>query len=122
MLTLVERIGSNIKAMSRVKGSNFDKLVIYINSFKEGDLVFRRDLLELIYGDPHKSNTTVDKWRRQLTICEYLEDTDRPGVYRRTHERIPNWITSSNLEFEASYLSRDWYKKHDPSRIADEVL
>ena len=108
--------------MSRVKGSNFDKLVIYINSFKEGDLVFRRDLLELIYNNPHKSRTTVDKWRRQLTVCEYLEETGVLGMYMRTSKHIPDWITSSNLEFEASYLSRDWYKKHDPSRIADEVL
>ena len=108
--------------MSRVKGSDFDRLVTYLNTFREGDFVFRRDLLEHIYNDPHKGLSTVDKWRRQLTVCEYLEDTDHPGVYRRTSKRISDWVTSSNLEFEASYQSRDWYLKHDPSRIADEVL
>lgn len=108
--------------MSRVKGSDFDKLVEHLNSYKAGDMVLRRDLLELIYGDPHKSRTTVDKWRRQLTICEYLEETDRPGVYRRTNSHILDWLTSSKLEKWASLLSRDWYKRHDPSRIADEVL
>lgn len=108
--------------MSRVKGSDFDRLVTYLNTFKEGDLIFRRDLLEYIYNNPHKGLSTVDKWRRQLTICEYLEDTDRPGVYRRTNSHILDWLTSSKLEKWASLLSRDWYKKHDPSRIADEVL
>ena len=105
--------------MSRVKGSDFDRLVRYLNTFKEGDFVYRRDLLEHIYHNPHGSRTTVDKWRRQLTICEYLEETDRPGVYCRTGKHISDWITSSNLEFEASYQSLDWYKKHDPSKIAE---
>lgn len=108
--------------MSRVKGSDFDRLVTYLNTFKEGDFIYRRDLLEHIYNDSHRGLSTVDKWRRQLTICEYLEDTDRPGVYRRTNSHILDWLTSSKLEKWASLLSRDWYKKHDPSRIADEVL
>lgn len=108
--------------MSRIKGSNFDRLVRYLNTFKEGKFIYRRDLLELIYGDPHKSRTTVDKWRRQLTVCEYLEETDRPGVYCRTNKHISDWMTSSELENLASLSTRDWYKKHDPSRIADEVL
>lgn len=84
--------------MSRVKGSDFDRLVTYLNTFKEGDFVYRRDLLEHIYNDPHKGLSTVDKWRRQLTICEYLEDTDRPGVYCRTDKRISDYLTSSELE------------------------
>ena len=93
--------------MSRVKGSNFDKLVEHLNSYKAGDEVFRKDLLELIYGDPHRSRTTVDKWRRQLTICEYLEETEVPGRYRRTGQYIPDWLTSSELENLAS-----WYGRH----------
>lgn len=108
--------------MSRVKGSDFDRLVRYLNTFKEGDFIYRRDLLEHIYNNPHKGLSTVDKWRRQFTICEYLEETDRPGVYRRTNRHISDWTTSSDLEKLASLSSRDWYKKHDPSRIADEVL
>lgn len=107
--------------MSRVKGSDFDRLVTYLNTFKEGDFVYRRDLLEHIYNDPHRGLSTVDKWRRQLTICEYLEDTGFPGMYMRTSKHISDWVTSSNLEWEASYQSRDWYKRHDPSRIADSV-
>lgn len=108
--------------MSRVKGSDFDRLVTYLNTFKKGDLIFRRDLLEHIYNDPHKGLSTVDKWRRQLTICEYLEETDRPGVYRRTGHRIGDFVTSTFLEQQAYLFGRDWYKRHDPSRIADEVL
>ena len=91
--------------MSRVKGSNFDKLVEHLNSYKAGDEVFRKDLLELIYGDPHRSRTTVDKWRRQLTICEYLEETEVPGRYRRTGQYIPNWLTSSELENLVSWYT-----------------
>jgi hypothetical protein len=105
--------------MSRVKGSDFDRLVRYLNTFKEGELILRRDLLEYIYDDPHRGLSTVDKWRRQLTILEYLEDTGYPGVYRRTNSPILDWLTSSKLEKLASLQSRDWYKKHDPSRIAD---
>ena len=94
--------------MSRVKGSNFDKLVEHLNSYRAGDEVLRRDLLELIYGDPHGSRpTTVDKWRRQLTVCEYLEETEVPGRYRRTGQYIPDWLTSSELENLAS-----WYEGH----------
>ena len=93
--------------MSRVKGSNFDKLVEHLNSYKAGDEVFRKDLLELIYGDPHGSRpATVDKWRRQLTVCKYLEETEVPGRYRRTGQYIPDWLTSSELENLAS-----WYKE-----------
>lgn len=93
--------------MSRVKGSNFDKLVKYLNSYEAGDEVFRRDLLELIYGDPHGSRpTTVDKWRRQLTVCKYLEETEVPGRYRRTGQYIPDWLTSSELENLASWYER----------------
>lgn len=98
--------------MSRIKGSNFDKLVEHLNSYKAGDEVFRKDLLELIYGDPHRSRTTVDKWRRQLTVCEYLEETEVPGRYRRTGKYIPDWLTSSELENLASLSSRDWYERH----------
>ena len=98
--------------MSRVKTSNFNKLVTYINSFKEGDLIFRRDLLELIYNNPHLSRTTVDKWRRQLTVCEYLQETDRPGVYKKDWEDIPDWITSSGLEVQAMIERKDWYRRH----------
>lgn len=105
--------------MSRVKGSDFDRLVTYLNTFKEGDFIHRRDLLEHIYNDPHKGLSTVDKWRRQLTILEYLEETDCPGVYRRTNSPILDWLTASKLEKWASLLSRDWYKKHDPSRIVE---
>ena len=91
---------------SRVKGSNFDKLVEHLNSYKAGDEVLRRDLLELIYGDPHGSRpTTVDKWRRQLTICKYLEETEVPGRYRRTGQYIPNWLTSSELENLVSWYT-----------------
>ena len=100
--------------MSRVKGSNFDKLVEHLNSYKAGDEVLRKDLLELIYGDPHGSRTTVDKWRRQLTVCEYLEETEVPGRYRRTGKYIPDWLTSSELENLASLSSRDWYERHKP--------
>ena len=92
--------------MSRVKGSNFDKLVEHLNSYKAGDEVLRRDLLELIYGAPHGSRpTTVDKWRRQLTICKYLEETEVPGRYRRTGQYIPNWLTSSELENLVSWYT-----------------
>lgn len=104
--------------MSRVKGSNFDKLVEHLNSYKAGDMIFRRDLLKVVYGDPHRSNTTVDKWRRQFTVCEYLEETGFPGMYKRTAKHISDYLSSSNLEFDARYELDDWYRKHDPSRIA----
>lgn len=100
--------------MSRVKGSNFDKLVEHLNSYKAGDEVLRKDLLKVVYGDPHRSRTTVDKWRRQLTVCEYLEETKVPGRYRRTGKYIPDWLTSSELENLASLSSRDWYERHKP--------
>ena len=100
--------------MSRVKGSNFDKLVEHLNSYKAGDEVFRKDLLKVIYEKPDSIGypSTVDKWRRQLTICEYLEETKVPGRYRRTGKYIPNRLTSSELESLASLLSRDWYERH----------
>lgn len=104
--------------MSRVKGSDFDRLVRYLNTFEEGERILRKDMLKHIYGDPHRGPSTADKWRRQLTICECLEDTNRPGVYRRTCKHIPNWLTSSELEILARQSSLDWYKRHDPSRIA----
>ena len=95
--------------MSRVKGSNFDKLVEHLNSYKAGDEVFRRDLLKVVYGKPDSIGypSTVDKWRRQLTICRYLEETEVPGRYSRTGQYIPDWLTSSGLENLAS-----WYKRH----------
>ena len=100
--------------MSRVKGSNFDKLVEHLNSYKAGDEVFRKDLLKVIYEKPDSIGypSTVDKWRRQLTICEYLEETKVPGRYRRTGKYIPNLLTSSELESLASLSSRDWYERH----------
>ena len=107
--------------MSRVKGSDFDRLVTYLNTFKEGELIFRKDILKHIYCDPRRGLSTTDKWRRQLTICEYLEDTGRPGVYRRTGKYIPDWLASSDMETLARLYSLSWYKKHDPSRIAYEA-
>ena len=102
--------------MSRVKGSNFDKLVEHLNSYKAGDEVLRKDLLKVIYEKPDSIGypSTVDKWRRQLTICEYLEETKVPGRYRRTGKYIPDWLTSSELENLASLSSRDWYERHKP--------
>ena len=49
--------------MSRVKGSNFDKLVEHLNSYKAGDEVFRKDLLKVIYEKPDSIGypSTVDK-------------------------------------------------------------
>ena len=84
--------------MPRVRGSFFDDLINHLNILKEGELVTRKEVSDITLG---LSRSTASKWLRQLTICGYLEKTDQRGVYRRTKEYIPGWLTSSSLEFDA---------------------
>ena len=65
-------------------------------AYKAGDEVFRRDLLKVVYGKPDSIGypSTVDKWRRQLTICRYLEETE---VQEGTVELVNTFQTGLRL-------------------------
>ena len=89
--------------MPRVRGSFFDDLVNHLNTLKEGEFVSRKEVPHITLG---LSRSTASKWLRQLTVCGYLEETDQRGVYRRTKEPIPGWLTSSSLEFDAWLVRR----------------
>ena len=89
--------------MPRVRGSFFDDLVNHLNILKEGELVTIKEVSDITFG---LSRSTAGKWLRQLVVCGYLEKTDQRGVYRRTKEYIPGWLTSSSLEFDAWLVRR----------------
>lgn len=89
--------------MPRVRGSFFDDLVNHLNTLKEGELVTIKEVSDITFG---LSRSTASKWLRQLVVCGYLEKTDQRGVYRRTKEYIPGWLTSSSLEFDAWLVRR----------------
>ena len=89
--------------MPRVRGSFFDELVNHLNTLKEGELITRKEVPDITLG---LSRSTASKWLRQLVDCGYLEKTDQRGVYRRTKEHIPGWLTSSSLEFDAWLVRR----------------
>lgn len=89
--------------MPRVGGSFFDDLVNHLNILTEGELVSRKEIQDITSG---LSRSTASKWLRQLVVCGYLEKTDQRGVYRRTKEPIPDWLTSYSLEFGAWLVRR----------------
>ena len=89
--------------MPRVRGSFFDDLVNHLNTLKEGELVTIKEVSDITFG---LSRSTASKWLRQLVVCGYLEKTDQRGVYKRTKEYIPGWLTSSSLEFDAWLVRR----------------
>lgn len=89
--------------MPRVRGSFFDDLVNHLNILKEGELVTIKEVSDITFG---LSRSTASKWLRQLVVCGYLEKTDQRGVYKRTKEYIPGWLTSSSLEFDAWLVRR----------------
>lgn len=89
--------------MPRVRGSFFDDLVNHLNILKEGELVTTKEMSDVTFG---LSRSTASKWVRQLIVCGYLEKTDQRGVYRRTKEYIPGWLTSYSLEFDAWLVGR----------------
>lgn len=89
--------------MPRVRGSFFDELVNHLNLLKEGEFVARKEVPHITLG---LSRSTASKWLRQLVVCGYLEESDQRGVYRRTKEYIPGWLTSSSLEFDAWLVRR----------------
>lgn len=89
--------------MPRVRGSFFDDLVNHLNILKEGEFVSRKEVSDITFG---LSRSTASKWLRQLVVCGYLEKTDQRGVYKRTKEYIPGWLTSSSLEFDAWLVRR----------------
>ena len=89
--------------MPRVKGSFFDDLVNHLNILKEGELVTTKEMSDVTFG---LSRSTASKWARQLIVCGYLEKTGKRGVYRRTKEYIPGWLTSYRLEFETCLVGR----------------
>ncbi len=89
----------------------FQKLREYINSRGIGTYVTRQELLWNTYGDPHKSRSTVDKWRRQLTVTGYLQDyPNRRGLFR-VLKRIPISVTTTSLETEYKSSLPDYYKR-----------
>lgn len=89
--------------MPRVRGSFFDDLINHLNILTEGELVSRKEIQDITSG---LSRSTASKWLRQLVVCGYLEKTDQRGVYRRTKEPIPDWLTSYSLEFDAWLVRR----------------
>lgn len=100
----------------RKKDSNFDKLVDYINCQEDGTVILRSDLLYTVYGrSAYISRSTVDKWRRQLTVCEYLGETAFPGQYIKL-VHIPGDLTSSELEQKANTELSAWYRRHYPGQ------
>ena len=89
--------------MPRVRGSFFDDLINHLNTLKEGEFVTIKEVPCITSG---LSRSTASKWIRQLEVCGYLEKTDQRGVYRRTKECIPGWLTSSSLDFDAWLVRR----------------
>lgn len=87
--------------MSANNGS--EEIVAYINNVPNGAFVCRKELLSI----PHElSNTTVDHYRRLLTVNGCMKETDKPGRYEKTKD-IPKSITYSMMrkfyEIEIQY-------------------
>lgn len=62
-----------------------------------GKVITRKNLLYAARdNDPRCSDRYLDKTRRQLTVCGYLEDTGKPGRYKAV-KPIPSTLTVSRL-------------------------
>lgn len=73
-------------------------MLAYLDTKNPGETVLRRDLLNVTYGRSENINrSTVDKWRRQLTVLGYLIDTCKPGLYVKG-KNIPRDLTTTQLE------------------------
>ena len=71
-------------------------------------MILREDLIKIARKNGN-ADTYCDSLRRQLTVVGYLEDTNKPGVYRIL-ARIPNSLTSDKLRKLVN-------KKYDDSRL-----
>lgn len=70
--------------------SYFSVIVEYINNLKDGSFVTRKELLVMT---DHSSS--VDVYRRGLTLLGVLEDTDIVGVFKKV-KNIPPFINTTN--------------------------
>ncbi len=87
----------------------------YINSRKIGSVIFRKDIMILIYGSMENSRnycygTTVDGYRRNLTILGVLETVDR-GAYEIKAHIKESALSSEVHKLANSYDYRQWF--HD---------
>lgn len=88
--------------MARDVNTNFGRMLAYIDTQPLGSTITRPNLLKIVYGRSVYPRSTVDKWRRQLTVLGYLKATRTPGVFIKMKE-VPGIMTTSWLE--------EWYSK-----------
>lgn len=71
--------------------NNYSNFIEIINSKNIGDLISRKDILTC---------PSVDNYRNMLTICGYLEFTNKRGVYKIL-KHVPTDLSSNKLVKEA---------------------
>ena len=86
--------------------TKFKLIVECINNKKIGDTVSRQELIEYSTSGPVcYTSSTVDIYRRKLTLFGFLSDYDR-GVYKKEQD-IPSFLKSSMItKFSNNAISR----------------
>ena len=72
------------------------RLVEYINEKPIGEIIYRKDILE-INDEKGGNNTNTDNFRLWLVHCEYLQSTTDKGVYKIL-KHIDNELSSGEIK------------------------
>lgn len=70
----------------------FEKLKKYLNEKQIGDIIFRSKIIELGHS------TTIDQYRRRLTILGFLSEPIKPGIYKLL-KKISEEYNTSDLQY-----------------------
>lgn len=79
------------------KETLWQNLVNFINSLDDATVFTRKDLMTTL--DTPRSETTIDTYRRILTVIGYLSEDGR-GQYKKNMS-IPEYMTSSIAQKQA---------------------
>lgn len=88
------------------KKSNWVKLKEYLEKIPQGTEVTRQELIKEfpeIY-QPYSQGSTLDTYRRLLTVYGTLDETDTPGVYKKGYINLGDYWTKSKAVNEVKKL------------------
>jgi hypothetical protein len=92
--------------------NKWQKIKIYINNKEIGSIITRKELFYLIHKGPaprtSSYGTTIDNYRRCLTILGILSSTIVRGVYEVQYH-IKDTVSSSELKSIAYGGYREWF-------------
>ena len=86
--------------------SNWVKLKEYLEKIPQGAEVTRQELIKEfpeIY-QPHSQGSTLDTYRRLLTVFGTLDETSTPGVYKKGYIDLGDYWTKSKVVKEVKKL------------------